>query len=80
MKEPLLQLRCIYPVLVNLDDKFVFFIANKTEIPLSQRQYETRADYYDIANNTWTRGPIMTRPEPMMSVCALSGILYAFSG
>ena len=37
-------------------------------------------DFYDIAKDTWTKGPVMTNPEVMMSTCILGGILYAFSG
>ena len=41
------------PALANLEDKYVFVLGDTS----SSRGNWGTSDYYNIANNTWTKGP-----------------------
>ena len=58
------------PALANLDDKFVFIVG----------PFGSSTDFYNIACDEWTKGPMMTAPRIRFSACILAGILYAFNG
>ena len=61
------------PALANLDDKYVFILGGNSRT-------KSTTDYYSVANNAWTLGPMMTSIRHNLSACILDGILYAFNG
>ena len=61
------------PTLANLDDKFAFILGGTFRT-------KSTSDFYDVANDVWTKGPMMTAPRYDFSACILAGILYAFNG
>ena len=48
------------PNLANLDDKYVFILGGTVT---RESRYKCTTDYYDVANNVWTKGPMMTAPR-----------------
>ena len=73
LAEPLTTREKSKPALANLDNKFVFIISGTFRTKSS-------TDFYNIANDEWTKGPLMTAPRYNESACIRSGILYAIGG
>ena len=61
------------PALANLDDRFVFILGGTFRT-------KSTTDFYHIAHDVWTKGPLMTTPRYNLSACILAGFLYAFNG